>query len=95
MYLHILRMIQVSHLMSEQLIIIRVDDRRRPERTESGETGAIRAGTIRHAGETAHREVDVVANNLVYGSKPGVKTFGVLTQRLSHHRTCVYTYLVL
>ena len=45
--------------------------------------------------KTAHREVDVVANNLVYGSKPGVKTFGVLTQRLSHHRTCVYTYLVL
>ena len=75
MYLHILRMIQVSHLMSEQLIIIRVDDRRRPERTESGETGAIRAGTIRHAGETAHREVAFIARKLETSSNPtGLKT---------------------
>ena len=39
---------------------------------------------MRQEQETVHREVDLIASKLVYGSKPGLKIrFRVLTQHLS------------
>ena len=58
---------------------------------ESGEVGTIRAGTIRHDGETVHREVNLIAWKRETGSDPPrlKNIFPTVRAHLQQHCNCL------